>query len=61
MVGNSVKSDILPVLELGGHAIHVPYHVLWELEKAPHPTDHPGFTEVSDISEVPGAVRRLVQ
>ena len=61
MVGNSVKSDILPVLELGGHAIHVPYHVLWELEKAPHPTDHEGFTEVSDISEVPVAVRGQVQ
>ena len=27
MVGNSLKSDILPVLALGGHGFHVPYHV----------------------------------
>lgn len=57
MVGNSVKSDVLPVLEIGGSAVHVPYHVLWELEKAPHPADHAGFMEARDISEVPGLVR----
>lgn len=34
MVGNSFKSDILPVLHLGGYAIHVPYELQWELEKA---------------------------
>ena len=57
MVGNSVKSDILPVLEIGGHAVHVPYHVLWELEKAEHPHGHGRFGEVGDISEVPVWVR----
>jgi putative hydrolase of the HAD superfamily len=34
MVGNSVRSDVLPVLELGGRAVHVPYHITWELEHA---------------------------
>lgn len=57
MVGNSVKSDILPVLEIGGHAVHVPYHVLWELERAEHPREHPRFGEVETISEVPGWIR----
>lgn len=57
MVGNSVKSDILPVLELGGHAVHVPYHVLWELEKADHPLRHPRFGEVARITDVPGWLR----
>lgn len=33
MIGNSLKSDILPVLELGGEAIHVPFHTTWELEE----------------------------
>lgn len=33
MVGNSVKSDILPVIEIGGHAIHVPYHTTWVHEQ----------------------------
>ena len=32
-VGNSFKSDIAPVLELGGWGVHIPFHVLWELEK----------------------------
>ena len=34
MVGNSVKSDILPVLEVGARAIHIPYEITWELERA---------------------------
>ena len=34
MVGNSVRSDVLPVLELGGHAVHIPYHVTWAFEHA---------------------------
>lgn len=61
MVGNSVKSDILPVLEIGGHAVHVPYHVLWELERAEHPPANGRFGEVSNISEVPGWVRHGVE
>ena len=36
MVGNSVRSDVLPVLAIGGHAVHVPYHVTWAHEHAEH-------------------------
>ncbi len=57
MVGNSVKSDALPVLELGGHAVHVPYRVLWELERAEHPVNHPRFGQVEAITDVPSWVR----
>lgn len=32
MVGNSLRSDILPVVAIGGHAIHVPYHLTWQHE-----------------------------
>lgn len=35
MIGNSLKSDILPVLALGGQAIHVPYHTTWVHEEVP--------------------------
>jgi len=35
MVGNSLKSDILPVVELGGYAAHIPYHVTWCHEQVP--------------------------
>ena len=37
MIGNSLKSDILPVLELGGMAIHVPFHTTWDHEKVENP------------------------
>ena len=51
MVGNSVRSDILPVLALGAHAVHVPYHLLWDLEQ---PDEHNElFTELSSLAELP--------
>ena len=50
MVGNSVRSDILPVMALGGTAVHVPYHLLWELEHVDH-DEH--FAELSSIAELP--------
>lgn len=34
MIGNSMKSDILPIIELGGYGIHIPYHITWQLETA---------------------------
>lgn len=52
MVGNSVKSDILPVLALGGHAIHVPFHTTWEHEQVDLGLDGPHFLEASNIREV---------
>jgi putative hydrolase of the HAD superfamily len=51
MVGNSVRSDILPVMALGGTAVHVPYPLLWELEHVEH-DEH--FAELASITELPG-------
>jgi putative hydrolase of the HAD superfamily len=59
MAGNSVRSDILPVLELGGHAVHVPYHVTWELEVV---RDEPGgtaFPVLGSIRELPALLTSL--
>jgi putative hydrolase of the HAD superfamily len=51
MVGNSVKSDILPILALGGHGVHVPYHVTWSHEVV---DDHDGvFAELEKIADLP--------
>lgn len=52
MIGNSLKSDILPVLNLGGHAIHIPFHTTWEHEKINHKIEHPNFTTVDTIMSV---------
>jgi putative hydrolase of the HAD superfamily len=51
MVGNSVRSDILPVMAIGGHAVHIPYHLTWELERV---DDHDeDVTELASIAELP--------
>lgn len=51
MVGNSVKSDVLPVIEIGGHAVHVPFHITWEAEHAEHDGTVP---TLGSIAELPG-------
>ena len=50
MVGNSVRSDILPVMALGGTAVHVPYPLLWELEHIEH-DEH--FADLASIADLP--------
>lgn len=52
MVGNSIKSDVLPVLELNGYAAHIPYHVTWMHEHYEHTLQHTNFLELSRITEV---------
>jgi putative hydrolase of the HAD superfamily len=60
MVGNSVKSDILPVLDLGGYAAHIPYHITWELERVDPPdVEHPRFWALESIRELPDLVASL--
>ena len=52
MVGNSVKSDILPVLNIGASAIHVPFEVTWQHETHHDSTETSDFRTVSLISEI---------
>ena len=55
MIGNSLKSDVLPVLELGGHAFHVPFHTTWEYEKVETTIVNErfrGLEKVQDVLEV---------
>jgi len=58
MVGNSMKSDILPVLEVGGWATFVPFHIEWELERAEAPVDHPRFRQIETIDRLPELLAR---
>jgi putative hydrolase of the HAD superfamily len=60
MVGNSLKSDILPVLSLGGAGVHIPYHLTWALEQAEQPPAVEGrFFTLKNLRELPGVVRTL--
>ncbi len=52
MVGNSVKSDILPVLELGGYALHVPFHTTWAHEVADLEDAHPRCLTADSVAEI---------
>ena len=52
MVGNSVKSDILPVTNIGGKAIHIPFEVTWQHEKDHQSAENSTFLTVSEISEI---------
>jgi putative hydrolase of the HAD superfamily len=52
MVGNSLKSDVLPVLNLGGHGFHIPYHITWAHERVETMTDHENFKQVNSILEL---------
>ena len=52
MIGNSLKSDILPVLSLGGYAIHVPYHITWIHEHVDLKIEDPHFMQTSRIAGI---------
>ena len=52
MIGNSLKSDVLPVLNIGGYAAHVPFHTTWAHEKIDHEIKHENFSAFENITEV---------
>ncbi|RSK51139.1 HAD family hydrolase [Hymenobacter rigui] len=55
MIGNSLKSDVLPVARLGSQAVYVPYHTTWVMERVSE-ADLMGvaFQEVASLIEIPG-------
>ena len=60
MVGNSLKSDILPVLALGGHAVYIPYRMTWahETVQMQH-IEHDGYYELDHLGQLPQLVEQL--
>ncbi len=52
MIGNSLKSDILPVLELGCLGVHVPFHTTWEHEQVDVIVSDPGFRQADEIKQI---------
>lgn len=59
MVGNSLKSDVLPMLAAGGWGVHVPHVLTWALEQADPPVDRRRFHVMADLSPLPDLVARL--
>ncbi|MBV1876144.1 MAG: HAD family hydrolase [Pseudomonadales bacterium] len=51
MIGNSLKSDIVPVLKIGGHGLHIPYPTTWIHEQVDEPVIHKHFKELKNIKD----------
>jgi putative hydrolase of the HAD superfamily len=59
MVGNSLKSDVLPALEAGSWGVHIPHGVTWALEQADAPLDHPRFFNLTTLADLPDLVGKI--
>ncbi len=58
MIGNSLRSDVLPALEAGAFAAHIPYALTAAHEVADAPLGHPRFAELTCFAEVPAWLER---
>lgn len=59
MVGNSLPSDILPVLSLGGRSVYIPYHSTWEHEIVDEDTvSHEPYVKLEDVRQLPELLAR---
>lgn len=52
MIGNSLKSDVLPVLAVGGHAVHIPYHTTWAHEVVEDSVQHSNFRHFENLKDI---------
>ncbi len=59
MAGNSLRSDVLPVLEVGGFGVHVPHDLTWALEEVEAPDGHARFHRLSDLGALPALVEQI--
>ncbi|WP_084398399.1 HAD family hydrolase [Henriciella aquimarina] len=59
MVGNSLKSDVIPAIEAGSWGVHVPHDLTWDLEHAEPPEGQERFRQIATIERLPGLLERL--
>jgi putative hydrolase of the HAD superfamily len=61
MVGNSLRSDVVPVLDIGGWAVYIPYHTVWEYERVDaEPTPAPRYHKLDRIEQLPESLARMM-
>jgi len=53
MVGNSLKSDVIPAIDAGGWGVHVPQDLTWAVEHAEPPRGHPRFRQLDSLGDLP--------
>jgi putative hydrolase of the HAD superfamily len=59
MVGNSLKSDVVPAIEAGSWGVHVPHDLTWALEHAEVPAESPRYRRLAHLGELPELVAKL--
>jgi putative hydrolase of the HAD superfamily len=59
MIGNSLKSDVLPAIAAGSWGVHVPHDLTWAYEHAEAPREGMRFREIADLSEVPPLIDEI--
>lgn len=59
MIGNSMKSDVLPMIGAGGWGVFVPHGLEWALEKAPAPRDDPRYVKLTNLSGVGQLIQKI--
>jgi putative hydrolase of the HAD superfamily len=59
MIGNSMRSDVVPAIDIGAWGVYVPHGLEWEVEKADPPTGALRYRAISDLGEVPDLVSEI--
>lgn len=59
MVGNSLKSDVVPAIEAGSWGVHVPQELIWALEHAEEPVGHPRYRQLAHLGELVDLIASL--
>ncbi|MYM56120.1 HAD family hydrolase [Thalassovita mangrovi] len=59
MAGNSMKSDVVPMVEAGGWGVYVPHGLVWEIEKAEAPDQSERYQTIDDLGALPDLVKRI--
>ena len=59
MIGNSMKSDVVPAIEAGGWGIYVPHGLVWALEHQDAPEGHPRYREIANLGVLPELIQSI--
>ena len=59
MIGNSMRSDVLPALAAGAWGVFVPHDLVWDVEAAEAPQTEPRYREIRDLGHLPGLIDQI--
>ncbi len=52
MIGNSLKSDVLPLVNIGARAVHIPFHTTWQHEEVEAPQEKKGYITINQLVDI---------